>query len=294
MQTADSMPLSTSTTVVCRAEETLFHEHEQGEHMYIVQEGVVEIYVGAVQNRIPVARFTAGDFFGEMSLLEKLPRSGTAVAIEDAVLLKLDEDAFKAYIAEDHDFGWRVMKALSSRIRHHNRELVQRIGGDLQEISEYLGTNAKTIHEGIAGIAAAAAEIGANEVRLAQQIQEIEEMSRKMNSSLGFLQQVAQQTNILGLNAGIEAARSGEYGRGFQVVAQEIRHLSIQSKEHAKLISELTSQIEDKISSVANASSDSAKRGAEQAASTETISHTASELRELSVRLEDLAATLRA
>ncbi|QMV42517.1 cyclic nucleotide-binding domain-containing protein [Cohnella cholangitidis] len=62
------------------AGETIFREGDTGRQMFVLLEGTVEVYVQSDGARIPVAKFSPGDFFGEMSLLEGLPRSGTAVA----------------------------------------------------------------------------------------------------------------------------------------------------------------------------------------------------------------------
>jgi len=66
---------------------------------------------------------------------------------------------------------------------------------------------------------------------------------RKIEEMVGFITEIADQTNLLALNASIEAARAGESGRGFGVVAEEIKHLAEQSNDSAMRITEIVSEI---------------------------------------------------
>lgn len=77
--------------------------------------------------------------------------------------------------------------------------------------------------------------------------QDIEEVKRGMidiEMIISAINEIAEQTNLLSLNASIEAARAGESGRGFSVVAQEIRKLADQSMESGKHISGIVEQIQ--------------------------------------------------
>lgn len=74
--------------------------------------------------------------------------------------------------------------------------------------------------------------------------------AKDTNQIISIIQQISSQTNLLGLNASIEAARAGEYGRGFSVVAEEIRKLSDTSKESIEKIGKIVADISSGIKEI--------------------------------------------
>ena len=87
----------------------------------------------------------------------------------------------------------------------------------------------------------------------ANQILELEKQSAEVGSSASLIAEIADQTNLLALNAAIEAARAGEHGRGFAVVADEVRKLAERTSGATSQISTMISHISQEIQTVAQA-----------------------------------------
>lgn len=94
-------------------------------------------------------------------------------------------------------------------------------------------------------LTASASEVTGTQNSLNEEIQNVDSISRQINDVTESIKEIANETRLLGLNAAIEAAKAGEYGLGFGVVAEEIRKLSSDSKNTVSQIQEFTSQIKE-------------------------------------------------
>ena len=106
------------------AGETLFFQGDPGHAVYILESGTVRIYVHAEDGQeVSVVLYGAGDLFGEMSLLDQLPRSATAVATEDAVLWVMSDEDFCLHLRTSPQLALNVMLTLSTRLRETNEAI---------------------------------------------------------------------------------------------------------------------------------------------------------------------------
>ena len=189
----------------------------------------------------------------------------------------------KKPVLEERDssrFGVPVLESCCPLFDEDNPEEVVATLGVLtpKTAAHRLRTMSEDMENGVAGIASAIEELAAtassihvNEKDLEQEIQSIVQISDEIEKISSFIKEIANQTKMLGLNATIEAARAGDAGKGFGVVADQIRKLSEESKNTVPKIKQMTDQIKKTVEETSRKSLVSLRSSEEQAAATEEM-----------------------
>jgi CRP/FNR family transcriptional regulator, cyclic AMP receptor protein len=108
--------------------EIIAHEGEETRDMYVVQQGAVEVLKQIEGEQVLLAVLERGSFFGEMSLLESLPRSATVRARGRAKLLAIRAGSLLLKIRRDPSFAFEMLQQMSGRIRRLNEQITDLLG----------------------------------------------------------------------------------------------------------------------------------------------------------------------
>ena len=155
----------------------------------------------------------------------------------------------------------------------------------IKNTSNILSDNLNQVSAIMEELSASAINVSDNQHTLNREIVNIKDITIEINSILDAIKAIADQTKMLGLNAAIEAARAGDIGRGFGVVATEIRKLSQNSKDTTIKISELTKKIQDSVDRTVETSKSTLQTTEQQ---TSAIQETTANLQEITLISEEL------
>ncbi len=103
--------------------ETVYREGDLGSEMYVVQSGAVLIYREFEGARQELAVMEKGDFFGEFALLEGLPRTANAEAIENSELIEINSTTFDKMIRGNIEIAVRMLRKLSHRLQEASQKI---------------------------------------------------------------------------------------------------------------------------------------------------------------------------
>ena len=222
---------------------------------------------------------------------DRIPEGGAVIEV-----LKTGRNAIK--VVPEHVYGTEF-KSFAIPIREENKIVgVLVVAKSLYKkksvtnITRRLTESLSQISIGINEVAKGVQELATMNEKLLGETIEANERTKDTDEILTFIQGVSSQTNLLGLNAAIEAARAGEAGRGFNVVAQEIRKLSNSSNESIKKIDSVMKHISSSVNSINTNLTKSNDISQNQSAALEEIAASISELNSTAKTLEDLAENL--
>lgn len=166
-------------------------------------------------------------------------------------------------------------------IRNHEQmwqqqEMAQRISGQLHDM-------AATIQE----ITASSEDFALSSREALEVVKSGEEQIKEVTGALQMIKQIADQSNLIGLNAAIEAARAGEAGRGFQVVASEVRKLAVVSQKSVQHIQEILRQVNLTFGQISEQAIGNDSKAQEQSAALQSLVQYVDEIEQMMETLAD-------
>jgi methyl-accepting chemotaxis protein len=195
------------------------------------------------------------------ALLNEAEQAGSALSAENRALLEISaalaesaeataNDADEVAASEQRSAAATAeMAQRTSVLREHIRTAAERIRQESAWFSQAL----EEVRRAVAEMDAASDVVRAADLRMQAAIRDLAELiasSAVIREASALISHFAEQTNLLALNASIEAARAGESGRGFMVIAEEIRRLADKSQEASVQITEAAKRMAESVASV--------------------------------------------
>lgn len=242
-------------------------------------DGRILHYVGA--NSF-AAKLKVGDIIKGGSTKEALTTGQVARAIipEQAYGFKLRAIA-RPVLEEDGQLSGAVSMGISLQTEEILHNAAQTIAATAEQIAAVVEQLTATANQLAAGLTT----VKEGSARIAEEIEKSKEILQMVNN-------LAANSNLLGLNAAIEAARAGELGRGFNVVAGEIRKMAVDSGQSVTRIRNILQSIQEETKGVAGVVASTAALGEQQALSTAELSASMQQLVLIASQIKDIAESV--
>lgn len=121
------------------ADEVVFDQGDEGDAMYIIEAGGVDIQTGTAKQRVVLASLYNGQYFGELALLDGAPRSARVVATKPSVLVLLERDDFVDFVKRRPEAALTIMSELGERMRATNELMTRTVSKNAHdEVEERL------------------------------------------------------------------------------------------------------------------------------------------------------------
>lgn len=237
--------------------------------------GALSVLNGHIQQRFPERGDAQTRMLGRM--LNQMNAKLVGVLIDAKISIDAIRDKTHEFARGNNDLATRTDEQASA---------IDQTTASLAEITETAEQNALGAERANTSgrQTAETAEVAAGEVQKTVAVMErVREHSRKISDITSVIDAIAFQTNIIALNASVEAARAGQYGRGFAVVASEVRSLAQRAAGAAK---EIKTLIETSLHTVTTASQTAARAG-------ETMNTVEQTVTQLTRTLYDIALASR-
>jgi len=128
----------------------VFAQGDEGDAMYVIQDGAVDIVAGTGKQKVIVSSLFKQQYFGELSLLDGAPRSATAVASRPTLLLALDRDDFVDFIRRRPEAALSVMHEVGERIRATNELMTRTVTRNVLEEEDKKATIGERVADMVA------------------------------------------------------------------------------------------------------------------------------------------------
>ncbi|AQS60479.1 hypothetical protein B0537_02905 [Desulforamulus ferrireducens] len=190
--------------------------------------------------------------------------------------------AFKATAVPIRDDDGTIMGVITLGISLKNQET-------LIEAAQTLAASSQQVSATVEELSASAEQLSREQENLSQMGQSILSEVNKTDNILQFIRGIAANTNLLGLNAAIEAARAGDHGKGFSVVAEEIRKMSNNSAKSVEEIKSILLGIKEYVQHMAEKIDHNSHITQQQAAATQQLAATIQELAAVAGKIEQVS-----